>query len=146
MPSASCGNGRSGSRLLRDQCAADMDRQTGTAQRVCTLFCNPRTGEMLSIAIRSIIPGSIGSWELESLVYLFSQRTAPGHVLICSADSIVWQILGCLNKPDHGISLEELLKQLGLTKHLERQYTEDFRVHWTKRGSQDWIQGRGKKR
>ena len=84
--------------------------------------------------------------ELESLVYLFSQRTAPGHLLICSADSIVWQILGCLNKPDHGISLEELLKQLGLTKHLERQYTEDFRVHWSKRGSQDWIQGRGKKR
>jgi len=83
--------------------------------------------------------------ELESLVYLFKQTDASEDLIICSADAIVFRILGCINKSDRGISLEELLQGIGLTKKLPEQYCRGFRIKWTKIGQEDALQDRGKR-
>ena len=41
------------------------------------------------------------------------------------------------------ISLEEILKQIGLYRSLEWQYTKKFREHYTRLGQKDFIQDRG---
>jgi len=78
--------------------------------------------------------------ELESLVYLDSSEES---FLMCSADSIVFRVLGRLQRGDQGISLEETLGEIGLGRTLERQFGKDFREHWTGIGRQDLIQGSG---
>jgi hypothetical protein len=79
--------------------------------------------------------------ECESLAFLcLSDQT----YMICSADAIVYRILGNLNRPEQGLSLEEVLTIIGLGRALPRQFTKSFRISNTKQGQQDSIQGKGK--
>jgi hypothetical protein len=80
--------------------------------------------------------------EAESLAYLFSQ---PGDWLISSGDAIVFKVLGNAGRSEDGISLEEILQRLGLSKPVDWQYTKAFRLKFDKVGSTDQIQGRGLK-
>lgn len=59
---------------------------------------------------------------------------------VCSADKAVFRFLGFIKKGDCGISLEEALKQIGLARHLERQFTEGYRKYFTQIGETDSIQ------
>jgi len=80
--------------------------------------------------------------EAESLAYLTSQRKLDFK--ISSGDAIVYKVLGNLNIVDQGISLEELLQQIGFSRRInEFQYTKVFRDQMTASGSTDRIQGRG---
>lgn len=80
--------------------------------------------------------------EAESLTYLTSQKTTDFK--ISSGDAIVYKVLGNLNMGEQGISLEEILQQIGLSRKIEEfQYRKDFREQMTKTGSTDRIQGRG---
>ena len=54
--------------------------------------------------------------------------------LISSADAIVYRVLGGLRRRHQGISLEEVLDEIGLQRPLAYQYTEKFRDKWTHRG------------
>jgi len=74
--------------------------------------------------------------ESESLAYLVN---ASEEHRICSADKIVFIVLGRLRLSEQGISLEEILQQIGLTKDLSRQFTKAYREEWTRRGQQDRI-------
>ncbi len=78
--------------------------------------------------------------ELESLVFL---ENSKDKCLISSADSIVFRVLGCLDKSDQGISLEEVLDKIGLSRKLPPHYGRRFREHWTAVGASDRIQGFG---
>lgn len=81
--------------------------------------------------------------EAESLAYLVSQREA---FLISSGDAIVYKVLGNLNRGEQGISLEELLQKCGLGRKIEAyQYGKSFREQLTRIGTNDMIQGRGRK-
>ncbi len=65
---------------------------------------------------------------------------------ICSADAIVFRVLGCLNLGDQGLSFEEVLRQVGLSVSLDEDcfhYTKDFRLKFTRRGQQEGIMGMG---
>ncbi len=64
---------------------------------------------------------------------------------ICSADKIVWRVLGNTNATERGISLEEILQSSGLTKPLQRRFTKAFREVWNKKGSIDRLMGLGDK-
>lgn len=82
--------------------------------------------------------------EAESLAYL------TGHpkldLKVSSGDAIVYKALGNLNLVDQGISLEEILQQIGLSRRInEVQYTKAFREQMTAAGSKDRLQGRGVK-
>jgi len=79
--------------------------------------------------------------ELEILAF-FCESSEPWQV--CTSDGPVFQFLGMMGKSEQGISLEELLQKIGLSKQkLERWYTREFREQHTRKGRTDSIQGRG---
>ena len=75
--------------------------------------------------------------ELETLAYFFSSHE---DWLVSSGDHVGYQVLGFLGKGEKGISLEEILQQIGLAKSLEYWYTKKFRERWTHQGQVDAIQ------
>ena len=76
--------------------------------------------------------------ETESLAYLLGQ---PEECRLCSADKIVFRVLGNLNRAQQGISLEEVLLGIGLSRKLSREFTRQYRVEWTKKGFQEGLRG-----
>jgi hypothetical protein len=76
--------------------------------------------------------------ELESLVYLVN---SPETCLISSADSIVFRTLGFLELADQGLSLEELLHTIGLSRKLSWPFSKAFRERNTQEGWQDGFMG-----
>jgi len=81
--------------------------------------------------------------ETESLVHLLAR---PDPCQICSADSIVFKVLGNLARGEQGVSLEEVLHRAGLTRKLAWQYTKAFRDRWTAEGFRDRLAGIGRDR
>jgi hypothetical protein len=81
--------------------------------------------------------------EKESLAHLVRSKE---DYRICSGDHIVYKVLGNLNRGDQGISLEEVLAAIGLTRgNLPRQDKKSFRQEYTSMGQVDAIRGRGQK-
>ncbi len=80
--------------------------------------------------------------EAESLAYL---EHAPDDHLICSADAIVFRVLGNLDRGQQGASLQEVLEKLGLGRRLPQQFTKIMRERWTAQGVTERMQGRGRK-
>lgn len=79
--------------------------------------------------------------ELEALAFLFSSSET---YMICSGDAIVYRTLGRLNRPDQGISLEELLPQIGLSQsNLPYPQTQKFRKYYSQEGFKDSLSGIG---
>ena len=80
--------------------------------------------------------------EAESLAYL--EHASDEH-LICSADAIVFRVLGNLDRGQQGVSLQEVLDKLGFGRRLPQQFTKAMREQWTGRGVTERMQGRGRK-
>jgi hypothetical protein len=80
--------------------------------------------------------------ETEALVRLLK---LPSDWRLCSADGIVFKILANIQRSEQGVSLEEVLNQVGLSHRLDRQFTKAFRKDKTKQGAIDSIQERGRK-
>ncbi len=78
--------------------------------------------------------------ETELLAYLVNSQE---EYLVCSADKIVYQVLGRLGKAEQGISLAEVLKQIGLGRSLPRQFSKAYREEWTRKGGVDRIEDAG---
>ena len=79
--------------------------------------------------------------ELEALAYLFLSNE---EFSISSGDAIVYRVLGRLGKGEQGISLEEILPQIGLSMpQIKWQYTKKFREKFTQDGFTDRMQNRG---
>jgi len=84
---------------------------------------------------------AIDPGEAETLAFL--ANTSEEFVL-CSADGAVFRVLGLLGKSQQGISLEEVLQQIGLCRgNLGWEYSKKFREKYTRMGRADSIQGRG---
>ena len=80
--------------------------------------------------------------ETESLVHLLRETE---DCRICSADKIVFRILGKLLRSEQGISLEEVLDQMGFGRPLARQYSKAYREEWTRRGFAESLGGLGRR-
>ena len=78
--------------------------------------------------------------EAESLACLLE---GSSEMLICSADAIVFRVIGNLDRSHQGRSLEEVLSQLGLRRPLPWQFTKKFREHWTRKGVEEGLYGTG---
>ncbi|MHC4616482.1 MAG: hypothetical protein ACYTEQ_01880 [Planctomycetota bacterium] len=78
--------------------------------------------------------------EDETLAYWFFQ--GKEHQ-VCSSDGAVFSVLGYLGRGEQGVSLEEVLKTIGISRQLEWRYTERFRHKYTKIGQIDAVQGQG---
>lgn len=107
------------------------------------------------VTIISLEPSSLGSFrsmfditvledidpgEAESLAILWNSE---GEYLICSADAIVFRILGSADRGHQGISLEEVLQKTGYTKALDYHFTKEFRNRWTRKGFEEKMLGYG---
>ena len=92
-------------------------------------------GEFDPVYLEKLDPG-----EAVSLAYLLGQSD---ECRICSADKIVYRVLGGLRRPDQGVSLDEILRQIGLGRKLENEFTKAYREEWTKRGFQEGLTGIG---
>ena len=80
--------------------------------------------------------------ESEALTYLTTQ--SENHFL-CSADAIVYKVLGRLRLSHQGISLEEILVAIGLGRRVDWQFSAEFRNRYTKLGQKDGITDIGMK-
>lgn len=80
--------------------------------------------------------------EAESLAHL--EKASDEH-RICSADAIVFRVLGNLDRGDQGVSLQEVLEKLGLGRKLPTQFTKTMRDRWTAQGVAERLQGRGRR-
>jgi hypothetical protein len=79
--------------------------------------------------------------EIEILAFFF-ESSEPWRV--CASDGPVFQFLGMTGKSEQGISLEEVLREIGLSQQkLEWQYTKGFREKYTGLGRIDSIQSGG---
>ncbi len=78
--------------------------------------------------------------EAEALAFLLSQPY-PEYGQVCSADAIVFRILGSLKRGDQGVSFEEMLTGAGLSRRLDRHYSKRFRIQWTRRGFEEGLAG-----
>lgn len=79
--------------------------------------------------------------ELEALALINSGRTKDA--LFCTADAAAIRALALMGHSQLGISLEKLLRKVGLQKPLDRQYKENFFRYHLNRGKQDRITGIG---
>lgn len=70
--------------------------------------------------------------ELESLTHACS--TDPDTCRISSGDGIVYKTLGRLKRGEQGVSLEELLAEIGMQKSLKPMFRRGFRDHYTRMG------------
>jgi hypothetical protein len=79
----------------------------------------------------------IHNGEKETLAFLCN---SSDNWLVCAADAAVFRVLGFLGKSECGISLEEILKQTGMSQSLEWEFTKKFREQYTHKGQIDAIQ------
>jgi hypothetical protein len=86
----------------------------------------------IPIALAQVDPG-----ELVTLAFLVSQDLSWK---VCAADNAVFRVLGYLGRGGQGISLEEILKEIGLEQNLKKQFTKNFRKDCTKQGEAEGIQ------
>ena len=75
--------------------------------------------------------------EKETLAFLCN---SSDDWLICAADKAIFMVLGFLGRGECGISLEEILKQTGMSQSLEWEFTQKFRELYTHKGQIDAIQ------
>ena len=80
--------------------------------------------------------------EAESLAYMLK---APEEMLFCSADKIVFRVLGNLDRSTQGISLEEVLNRIGHSRPLPHQFGKAYRDKWTAQGVEERMRGIGTK-
>lgn len=78
--------------------------------------------------------------ETESLAYLLRQSE---DCRICSADKIIFRVLGNIDRAAQGVSLAEVLTQIGLDRPLAREFSRDYRERWTQKGFEEGLGGMG---
>jgi hypothetical protein len=60
---------------------------------------------------------------------------------ICSADAVVYRVLPALARSSQGISLEEVLNHIGLSRKVSWPFSKRFRETYTQRGFQEKLTG-----
>jgi len=60
---------------------------------------------------------------------------------ICSADRVVYRVLGALKLSGQGVSLEEVFKDTGVTRPLEDKFSKGFRERWSRKGFEEGVTG-----
>lgn len=79
--------------------------------------------------------------ETEALALIHSGK-ASGYKF-CSGDKVAIQGLAMIGHSSSGISMENLLKSVGLTKHISHQFTESYFKKWIGKGKERRITGDG---
>lgn len=81
--------------------------------------------------------------ETESLAYCLNEGDP---YRLCSSDAIVFKVLAVVDRSEQGVSLEEVLQEIGFARSLPRQFTKAFRDESRARGLQDRLADIGLKK
>jgi hypothetical protein len=111
--------------------------QPSIAAGTVTVF-DPPHGELAAFTAK-FKPGyveKLDDGEAASLTHLTNRSD---DCLICSADAIVYRVLGNLKLSEQGLSLEEILSKVGLGRALDWKFSKAFREHWTNEGFRDGL-------
>ena len=92
----------------------------------------------------SFFVGGLHDGEAESLAIIMHGGMPDS--LFCSSDATAIQALAMIGHSDLGVSFEVILKQNGLQKKLNRQFSEKFFKSNLSLGSQNLITGQGLKK
>jgi hypothetical protein len=92
---------------------------TITAQEVTTFKLTPSEIGKFRSSFGPLFLERIDPGEAEALAHLVNEA---GTFLICSADQIVFRVLGSLGRADQGVSLEEVLNRLGFGRKLDYKF------------------------
>ena len=130
-------------RMEADEWSQDIDLGQAIADKQITVFAmSPAHILAFKNRFDSNYFCDLDDGEAESLAYIVSQPTLDFK--ISSGDAIVYKTLGNLNIVEQGISLEEVLQNIGLSRKInEFQYTKAFRDRMSAVGATDRVQGRG---
>ena len=97
-------------------------------------------GSLQSVFDRVFVQG-LDSGELEALALIKADRV--GTALYCTGDAAAIRALAMIGHSGFGISMEMLLKETGLQKYLNNQFTEKFFKEKIAEGQENLITGRG---
>jgi hypothetical protein len=86
---------------------------------------------------------NIHAGEREALALLYSRKT--GDAVFCTSDSAPIRAMVILGLTEKAISFEEVLSQIGHTKKLLKQFTEEWFQKQLELGKQNLISGEGLK-
>ena len=75
------------------------------------------------------------------LLCVLDSAPPGGDYLICSADAVIFRYLGATHRSGQGISLEEILTKIGVTKPLDSLYRKAFRERYSQLGFTQGITG-----
>lgn len=78
-----------------------------------------------------------GEAELLAILY----NNSFDEYKICSADKIVFRVLGALRLSEQGVSLEEVLKTVGITHVVGQAYSKKYREQYSRKGFEEGITG-----
>ena len=96
--------------------------------------------DLLALFDRSFIDG-LDPGEAEALALITENAVGGAHY--CTGDIPAIQALAMLGYSERGISMEKLLKQSGLQRHLRTQFTDRFFREKLEEGKENRITGRG---
>jgi len=140
------------SAVARDE-ARFYDSRTGMVQiHLPSLIADGKITELVASVqqIESVInffypahSSALGAGELEALAIL--QASEEG-VSFCTADKLAIYSLVLMGFSERGVSLEEVLRQTGLTKTIGSQFTEAFFQKQIAIGREKRIRGEGLRR
>lgn len=117
-------------------------QQDASAGRISVFDVTPSQVDTLRSEFDLEYAEGLDPGEAESLVRLLSS-SEPW--LVCSADKIVYRVLGNLGRSDQGMSLEEVLHRIGLGRSVGYAFAKAYRECWTRKGEVERVQGRGRK-
>jgi hypothetical protein len=84
---------------------------------------------------------NIHAGEREALALLHSRKA--GDAIFCTSDAAPIRAMAILNLPEKAVSFEKILGQIGQTKKLLKQFTEDWFQKQQVLGKQNLITGEG---
>jgi hypothetical protein len=140
------------SAVARDE-ARFYDSRTGMVQiHLPSLIADGKITELAASArqIESVVrffnpahSSALGAGELEALAIL---QSSEQEIFFCTADKLAIYSLVLMGFSEKGISLEEVLRQTGLTKAVGLQFTEAFFQQQIAIGREKRIRGEGLRR
>ena len=78
-----------------------------------------------------------GEAELLAILY----NNSFDEYKICSADKVVFRVLGALRYSEQGVSLEEVFRTVGITQPVGQAYSKKYREQYSRKGFEEGVTG-----
>ncbi|GAB4462974.1 MAG: hypothetical protein OHK0029_30830 [Armatimonadaceae bacterium] len=78
------------------------------------------------------------------LLCVLENASVSEQYLVCSADAVIYRYLGATYRTTQGISLEEVLGGIGMTRKLNHQFSKRFRDRFSQLGFEQGFTGQAR--